>query len=293
MDLNKAPEMYPIESWIQKSLDRVTAISNSDPTLYEPTKERYRAIASNCLDIVAVISNMLGEELTVKSDQTDPILHIYETVDKLAASLSKNVDSSSSPIRNIAQSKLAKNSYRDCINKIVAQSTSSSEVHCCAKLLSEWFENRFCLYSDGVKFHYDIMNMPEWIAGMIMLYCKHSIQHSKNTLESTMKKWYRDIRNPDNRSSSYAVPYEVYQLLNGKDSGVYLDTLVMWDILLDLGLSEVSHDMPDSYRIPSKLMIDKITSLNRNDLIDNYSDYTLDSSVLDRCIELKGDGLIQ
>lgn len=285
--MRKAPEMYPIESWISKSLDRVTAISDSDPTLYEPTKERYRLIASNCLAIVNVISSMLEEDLiSCTSIEDDPILHIYETVDKLAESISKDSRSS------IAHSKLAKSSYKDCIKRLAEKSFTNADVNGCSQFLYEWFNNRFCSYADGVRFRYDILKVPEWIAGMTLLYCKHLVQHTLDSLETTMAKWYKDIRDPDNKCSTFAIPYEAFQLLSGKDTSIYLDSLVMWDILLDEGLSSSCSMLPCEYQIQPKLMLNIASQLNLDSLLNSYSDYTLDPSVLDRCFQLKGDGLI-
>ena len=61
-------DIYTAEIQIKRLLEYFEDIEEKKPLMYQKSKDRYRDLASNCLQVVRVISNILQDETLMNDD---------------------------------------------------------------------------------------------------------------------------------------------------------------------------------------------------------------------------------
>ena len=126
--------------------------------------------------------------------------------------------------------------------------------------------------------------LPRWIRSIVIVYCYHVEKGDLTAFIQSFDKWIEGVSN-----NTYAVPYEIYQFDKFPDPNMLtLTSVVTWDILLDSGLRNLCKDPSDFYLSEDSIYM-LVGSLNST-VMDPYTNYLYDASILDKCKFTKKTG---
>lgn len=171
--------------------------------------------------------------------------------------------------------------YKDCILSL--QDNKLSVVHAdrCKHMLQLWFNNRFIWTKRTHKeFRYNLKSIPESIKKIVTFYGNAIRDHHDQESYQWFCDWCNGLLN-ENTYTNYILPYDVYKLDISKE--VSLISVVLWDLLMDMGLRSVCHKpYDDGYYVPPGTM--RMACLgNGTDDMNHYIDYKTESSILQKC----------
>ena len=297
-------DIYIAKEHMDKLLTYVKNVADSKPRMYQKSKDRLRDIAETCQKVVQIISEILQEEiledcyddssesnnseiLQMVLDMQEELLHLkqfvsYKDNEVCSASSTQRVKSNEPLVKRISidDRKFAMSKYRTVLKRISESYTEFPQVSELCKLLYRWFETRFYTSMKYNKdFRYNIRRIPVWISDIIIVYSNHLIKKDSDEFVHDFYSWCDDLLT-DN-SGKFAVPYEVYQFDKEERKTIYLNSVVIWDILLDLGLTELCNDSDDLY-VSESYMYDTCMQAHPEQL-NNYRNYNIDPSVIDEC----------
>ena len=304
MDINSA------EKSLKKLLTYATDLANTKPKLYQKSRDRLIDLVATCNEIVTLISSVLQEETmftevnefssTAKTTNPD----IFTALDTMQAqidqirSFAKLTDaptlvgtqqagtcisgvtskpSNIIPITNQVNSasgssskKSILKSYTSAISHVADIKFHHKEVSCCANLLWYWFDNRFIVNGRSDGFVYNMKRFPTWIRDIVILYGNAIHDKSYHKFDQTFRSWVDKLSSTD---CKYAVPFEVYEFGKSIDaSKLTLDAVVLWDILVDSGLSDICTQSTDDSYLSTYSVYDLCSKLNP-ELLNDYRNY--------------------
>lgn len=289
-------DIYTAEIQIKKLLKYVEDIQARSPNMYRKSKDRLRELASNCIQVVHVISDIL-EDQTLGVDDVEFSGHsnmsdIYKMIDSMESEVMKmkqfvgytsnsgSSDNSKSVLTREGRIAILK-TYHSVLEKCSSKSSGYIEVDNCMMMLWRWFDARFNKIK-STNFHYNLLNVPKWMVGIVSLYGKSVYDDSATSFSTQFTTWIDTLSSSDIRQ--YAVPYDVYKFCSEPtESDVSLSSLVIWDILTDSGYDELFHvdDYPEYF--PKEDDLYCLCAGKFPDVLDNYRDYKFDSSIISEC----------
>lgn len=258
----------------QKQIDKILIYLKSlqaekqTSTMYSSTRNRLNRISNSCIEASSIVADILADACSRQSNS--------------------NAHGNSEPIRldsDVEPLRLKRKDRSYILHKYdkVIQGLSyesSSVVSNCINILKKWFNLRFIKCTKN--FYYNISKLPMWIRNIVISYGQSIYEGSDEKLIADFDNWFVDVSNGANQ---YAVPYCVYRLEDGlSESDVSLTTAVLWDILYDCGLNQLS---TNDINVP-RLRLDSSTVYNVCDkvnpaVLDEYRHYSCDSSILSYC----------
>ena len=161
---------------------------------------------------------------------------------------------------------------------VSTKSINNPIIHEVVNLLDTWFTSRFLDHK--AKFKYDIRNISRWVVNFVILYGYHLEQGTVEYITSKFNTWCESLSS----SVPYAVPYEVYVLAQDSKQQaemLNLTSLVLWDILLDLGWRCICEDNHEIY--PNETAMQQLVAAHAPQLLKFYRDYKQDKSILQLC----------
>ena len=283
-------DIYSAEAHVKKLLAYVQSLADTKPRMYGKSKERLKEVAMICKQIIFVISEIVQEEVLCDdiSEFGESNSEVNAVLDEMQEQLAKlreftsyddKQDSSTttSKLKPVERKRIIK-AYRLALKKVAEADSGFECADECAKMLYDWFEVRFIKTSSS-GFRYNIRRIPGWIRDFVMLYGYAVHDGSRSEFKSRFYSWLDDIRNSESQSR-YAVPYDVYQFNRSPDADkVSLEAAVIWDIMLDNGLSDICSNDPDSLMLEDDAVYTLCCELDLNKM-DNYSNYREDPKVL-------------
>lgn len=291
-------EIYDAEAHLKKLFTYVEELADSRPYMYKKSKDRLRAIADTCNQVVHLISTILQDETFTQEDaefeqtSNSEILAFISSMESeltklkqfsgaqdVAAALpeaeSKNKLSST-------QRKQAMKSYLEVL-KLLPNRCNIDKGKECAKLIQSWFETRFIdTISIHPGFRYNIRRVPRWILCIVVAYSKHVEEGDESNFLSEFYSWIADVKSPDS-DNNFSVPYEIYQLdreITAND--LTLTSVIIWDILMNSGLLRLTNLYPIELSLSEDAVYDLCKQLSPQTL-DKYVNYISDKSILRKC----------
>lgn len=308
-------DVYTAKLQIEKLLEYVEHIADSKPRMYKKSKDRWKDIAVMCHQVISSISEIVQEEVMQSdeegstfdrdSDILAAVVSMQKEIDRLKQFVSYSLPPSST--ESTDTSSITKTSYQPSkiskakIPSQVRKSMLSEYISCmkssvdkckgeyieaeeCLKLLHRWMYSRFFKSSEKFpNFRYNIRRIPMWVRDIVIVYGKHVSLGTSDEFVHKFNEWCDDLEYSEN-STNFSVPYEIYRVnKNPQTSDISLTSVVLWDILLDYGLSElcVSDDKYQLY-LSENMMYDMCRELNPSEL-DMYVDYKSDTDILTKC----------
>lgn len=288
-------DIYSAETQVKRLLKFVEDIKTAKPRMFDKSKNRLRDLAATCADVVHTISIILQEE-SINADCpefgqnnitiADSIANMQSDVNKLAAMAGTSTSMVSGLEMVAIQNSLLgtttrKNvmaQYAVVLKTLAKTNIAYPIISDCAKLLWRWFDARF-LTMNTPDFHYNIRRVGTWIADIVILFGYAEATNSANAFIEMFNKWCDDLATSD---TQYAIPYEIYQFNRECDGKkLTLMSVVMWDVLLDCGLSTICASNSDVYL--NEDYIYKLCDKYNPDVLDYYVNYKDDPKILSRC----------
>ena len=281
-------DIYSAEIQVKKLLNYVKGLSDSKSRMYQKSKDRLKELANTCNEVVKVISELIQDEALVNndSDSSDEFgssdnadyLSVLTSMESQLADLKRFLSPSSHSESNEETSdekKQAMYTYKKSLTQLSTSSMCVKEAEDCGQLLYRWFSSRYLNSPD--TFHYRIKQIPSWIKDIVILYGYHLEQNSIGSFKVNFQKWLESISEDNN----YAVPYEIYKFDKHPDPKMMtLTSVVLWDILLDNGLRDCCKN--SEMYLSDDCVYSMVGSL-RSEVMDPYTNYAYDDSILKKC----------
>lgn len=294
MDLNSA------EKSVKKLLIYLQSVSDSDSKLYDKSKQKLRGISDMCIQVISVVSDILETEILEDETQefeSKPNAEIQAKLDKMDRELSRlktfaqlndsNKITSTSVIVN-PENKMTPSemsevvlNYKNILNKLANTEFKIPILNDCFSVIWKWFEARLLTkYDNAPPFHYNVYRIKN-ILYAIVIFLGYSIEHNEYDSFFTMfEDWLYNLSLSEN-SNKWIAPYHIYQIeRNMTAEYANLTAVVIWDMLLDSGLSELCKiDCKYDVYIKKNEIWDRIQNINP-DVLDKYVYYKDDISIL-------------
>lgn len=293
-------DIYGAEVQVQKLLNYVKSLSNSNKTMYQKSKDRLKDLANNCSQIVSIISEILQEEVlthdppefegTGTSDFNDVIRSMEDRIQALSdfVNMPPGYTSSTNKVHAIdayhelpntttISRKQALMVYKMCLRNLASNVMDVKEAEDCSNLLWRWFSVRFL---EGPKdFRYNMKHIPKWIRDIVIMYGYHVYHGTIESFKNQFYNWMAQI--PE--GNKYVVPFEIYKMDKNSDaSKMTLTAVVLWDVLLDNGMRDLCRD-PDSGLYPTEDCVFTYVGEHNSNVMNPYQHYSYDYSLLDTC----------
>lgn len=275
-------DIYTAEIQIERLLKYVTDLAASHPTLYAKSKVRWQGVADKCEQISDKISELAGPGLTGKDLSDQYMSDIQQSSNSFSLSKDARPTLNTNKIpKDHRKSVMSK--YITVLSEMYATSTGYIEVDQCIELLYNWMSTRFfSSIRQGVEFRYNIRRICYWLYDIVIVFGKHLDNGTLSEFLSEFEEWCEGICQSSN-TTQFAVPYEVYKVnRNIESEDITLSAAVIWDVLLDHGLSQLCQK--DTYGLfPEENGIYNICVQHSPDVLDKYVNYKLDESVMHLC----------
>lgn len=294
-------DIYGAQKSVQKLLEYIQSLSDSESRMYKTTKNRLKDVASTCQEVIHTISRILEDEVLQNdtsefSTITDPnVVCMLDTMQTELDQL-RRFTSARSGMSNNAKSlqpsklKISSNSrkkivsyYGSVLSKVAQSNTTYPIISDCAKLIWNWFDARFFKSANiNTGFRYNIRRIPSWICDIVIVYSKHIDNRTTANFITEFNSWCMSLCNSTN-TCKFAVPYDIYQVdTNATASDMSLTAVVIWDMLLDMGLSTLCNLDPLNVSLSDEAIYALCGQLNPR-LLDNYRNYKSDPTILLEC----------
>lgn len=307
-------DIYIAKEHMDKLLTYVSDIADNKPRMYQKSKDRLKDIATTCQRVVEIISEILQEEMLddcfehsddsdIKNEEIlDMVKHMQSELLSLKQFVQYTPETEEGPVdlqlvkndialvkdRDINLSnistvdrKSAMSEYKTTLRKMSEKYIEFPQVADLCKLLHRWFETRFytSMKVSSDVFRYNIRRIPSWISDIVAVYGSHVESDTCNDFIHSFYDWCDDL---EVNSSRYAVPYEVYQFDVDTKKHINLTSVVIWDILLDNGLSGLCKPEKAELYLTDELMYNLCMKYSPEQL-DDYQNYKVDRSIIEKC----------
>lgn len=303
-------DIYSAEAQVKKLLEYVTTLSQSQSRMYNKTKVRLSELASTCSQVVEVISTILQDRALEECDQgpefetqSDPDIRVaLANMQSQLNALQQFVNSSPvspTPVApkvelSAATRKRVFADYKSALSKCASSASAYPAVIEISDLLWTWFKARFVSASNvNSSFQYNIRRWPEWIRDIVVMYGNAIETDTASTFVSDFQSWCNNLSYSEAKDR-YAVPYSIYGFNKHKDpESLTLTSVILWDMLMDAGLSNISTDMQSSDLYLSSSAIYDLCEQLAPDVLDKYRHYKTDPAIDRRFRLLRADEVLK
>lgn len=284
MDLNIALKN------INKITEYVSDISTSNLKLYSKSRDKLEAIYNSCLSCTKIISDILDVDLNNSEnisqstivDLNQEIQHLKSEIVKLK---SNEISNTYDDIENISISKYDKcrklnseelslivRNYKFALNQTAMNNSKFEYVNKASDMIWRWFDFRILKsHPNSPKFHYDVYRFNNIIYSFIIAIGFHIESNTFEEFEDNFNSWCIQL-DQSSESNKWIAPFEIYSIERGNYKNyINLTSVILWDILLDLGFNLLCKQDTNIYFKES--MIWDLTSDMNIDLLDNYFQY--------------------
>ena len=279
MDINSA------EKYIVKLLAYVKDLADTKPKMYQKSRGKLKDLAETCKEVVTLISEILQDESLNDDDmEFGSRSNIASALDSMQEQITqiRNFAGVPSSIPNASDTIVATNTsnskkqvirnYRDAMQHIALVDFVHDPVLRCAKLLGYWFDTRFTKTVNS-GFKYSMKRFPIWVRDIVILYGRAIRDNEYISFDTKFRTWIDSLPDTSNAQKQYAVPYEVFEFERSmKPSDMSLEAVVLWDILVDNGLSEICTRSTDDMYLSEDAVYNLCSELNPS-VLDGYANY--------------------
>lgn len=292
-------DIHSAEAHMEKVLQYLEQMHDNNSSLYSKTREKLKNISNDLFKGLKLVSEILEEDsLVVEAEfggTDESIISSVKSMKEQSEEISQVIDRVDSfvyspppePKLTYSTNKLSAKkrrhivyTYGQVLKKVAGVSTPYKSVRDCAALIWRWYDTRFFLSLQSCsKFHYNIRNIPECIKWIVLAYSKHLSDHTLDSFFSDFDIWLSSLVSP-NAGNNYLLPYEIFKI--GREttiSDISQASIMIWDILFDLGYSELSKDDLADVKLQSETIYNLAVKI-APDIADNYVYYEEDDSLL-------------
>lgn len=254
--MDKYVESVQIEKLVHRLKTVLKSASENNPSMYNKTKLKYRELASDLLDCVGVIADMLEEDLLDNSAE-----YVIDEFQELSV---PNPDAEEQKAADAAIQKKAKRiqekmttitqetpvTHKDPRNKhtiskfgkilyeLPNSEYQTDEAKECATYMSRWWQVRFNPDVKNPNFRYNMTKLPEWIDSIIIAFGKYMHDKKLPKFRKQFDNWLSSVET--DVSNIYSTPFFVHEIYDSTNPDNFTDEAV--DIASELyagGLSQL------------------------------------------------------
>ena len=296
-------DIYGAETTVKRLLEFVKSLAKRDTRMYKPSRDRLRELASTCEQVVEVISTILQEGALESVDDvefnssSDP--EIVAALSRMQSQISQLqsfivpgtpvVPAVKSDI-SCATRKIVISDYRTTLNDAANIKSCYPAVNEISAALWKWFRTRFIDRQNvATDFRYNIRRLPDWIRDIVILY-GHAIEtKTADSFLSMLNEWCDALMYAESRDR-YAVPYCIYEFdKNPSGQLLTLTSVVLWDMLMDHRLNNISSESRNSDLYLDPYAIYNLCDSIAPEVLDNYRSYRSDESIRSQFILIRAE----
>lgn len=305
-------DIYSAEAQVKKLLEYVTSVSQSQSRMYNKTKVRLSELANTCSQVVEVISTILQDKALEDCDQgsefetgSDPDIRIaLANMQSQLNALQQFVNPTAPAVMtpsvapkselSAAVRKRVFSDYKIALSGCAAMPSPYPCVIELADMLWTWFRARFVNSSNANSgFQYNIRRWPEWIRDIVIVYGNAVETQTASTFVADFRTWCNSLAFSEAKSK-YAVPYSIYEFNKHPNrETLTLTSVILWDMLMDLGLSKISVETQSSSLYLSSSAIYDLCETISPDVLDHYKHYKTDPAIDKRFKILRADEVMK
>lgn len=280
-------DMYSAQSHVEKLLEYIQEISQSDKRMYSKSIHRLQDIANNCKYVVDTISDILKDQMFEDSDDEFVGLedsNLNSVVRDIQSDIQSIPNSNNKVSVQSASSRDKKKAfvlYKEVFKQVASCEFEIPAASDCSKLLWYWFENRF-VYSKETSpnFRYSMFQLPIWIRNIVICYGYSIQENTQEEFASSFRDWCDSLSNDP--TNNYPLPYDIYDVSNNPKDVVNLTSVILWDILLDYGYISLCNRSPERLYLKEDIVYEFSGEVNPG-VLDMYSNYKSYPEILQIC----------
>lgn len=240
--MDKYVESVQVEKLVHRLKTVLKSASENNPNMYNKTKLKYRELASDLLDCVGLIADMLEEDLLDNS--AEYVIDEFQelSVPNLDAEEQKAADNAIQEKAKSIQQKMTTIAqetpvtHKDPRNKhtiskfgkILAELPSgeyeTEEARECATYISRWWQVRFNPDVKNPNFRYNMTKLPEWIDSIIITFGKYVHDKKLPKFRKQFDNWLLSVET--DVSNIYSTPFFVHELYDSDNPKNFTDEAV-------------------------------------------------------------------
>lgn len=272
------------EKSIRKLHAYVKDLADNKPKMYQKSRTRLKELAEVSKDIVVLLSDILQDEALAEdtvefgSDAsiTSVLDYMQNQINQIrnftGGNTSKSVKQEKSSTGS-GSKKQTMRDYRTVMEKISEVDFKYDCVSRCAKLLWDWFNARFIITVHNTGFKYNMKRFPIWIRNIVVMYGRAIRDNNYLEFDTKFHIWIANLVDNPNVENNYAIPYDVYEFEKSMQPGdMSLEAVVLWDILVDGGLSELCTKIKDDLYLSDDSVYNLCSEKNPS-VLDSYANY--------------------
>lgn len=298
-------DIYIAKEHMDKLLSYVQNLADTKPRMYQKSKDRLRDIAQTCQKVVEMVSEILQEEMLDDcfEDNSDSdfknteILNMVKCMQSELNNLKQfvqytpthvDLDTAKRDIEIMKSSnslstldrKSIMSEYKVTLKNLSESYVEFPQISDLCKLLYTWFDCRFYKSMKvSSNFRYNIRRIPTWICDIVSVYGKSIDNECEKDFIHSFYDWLDNICET---GSKFAVPYEIYEFDVDSKKNISMTSVVIWDILLELGLSKLCKFDNSEVYLSEDILYNLCMKHSPNNL-DKYRNYKVDRSILSEC----------
>lgn len=285
-------DIYSAQSHMNKVNEYLETLK-ANPRIYNKTKDKLRSLSGELFKGVELISEILMEEslsADYSSFEVDSASDITssaedfrkrsETLSSKTVEMNRFVNNSNSTVTSMLSRKVIIAKYANTLKHVSESSnTSYSSVSECATLIYTWFNARFFeAPKHSNNFFYNVKQFKEWIEYIVIGYGAYLQQGRSIEFVVLMNTWCDTLINAP-ATVPYALPLEIFNLGRSSDkSAVSLTALCLWDMLIDMGLDELTASNLGDSRLSKYAIQDRFSKID-SEMVDSYT-YNAEDTLL-------------
>lgn len=270
--MDKYVESTQVEKLVHRLKDVLTTAAENNPNMYNKTKLKYREMASDLLDCVGLIADMLEEDLLDNSaeyvvDEFEELSVPHQEAEqqkKETTNIKRKIKSIQEKVENIEEetpvthkdprNKHTISKFGKILTELPSSEFHSEEAQECATYLQRWWKARFNPDNKNPNFRYNMTKIPEWIDSIVIAYGKY--MHDNNLLKfrKQFDSWIVSVET--DVSNIYSTPFFIHELYGSRDPDNFTDEAVeIASELYAAGLNKLkSSTSEDSLRVTTSAL---------------------------------------
>ena len=270
--MDKYVESTQVEKLVHRLKDVLTTAAENNPNMYNKTKLKYREMASDLLDCVGLIADMLEEDLLDNSaeyvvDEFEELSVPHQEAEKQkqeTTNIKRKIKSIQEKVENIEEetpvthkdprNKHTISKFGKIITELPNSTFHSEEAHECATYLQSWWKTRFNPDNKNPNFRYNMTKIPEWIDSIVIAYGKYMHDDNLIKFRKQFESWIISVETDVN--NIYSTPFFIHEIYCSRDPDNFTDEAV--EIAAELyaaGLNKLkSSNSEDSLRVTTSAL---------------------------------------
>lgn len=240
--VDKYVESVQVEKLVHRLKNVLKSASENNPSMYNKTKLKYRELASELLDCVGFIADMLEEDLLDNSaeyviDEFQELSVPHQDAEEQKAvsdeiqMKAKKIEAKMTAITQETpvthkdpRNKHTISMFGKILSELPDSEYETDEAKECATYISRWWQVRFNPDNKNPNFRYNMTKLPEWIDSIIIAFGKYKHDKKISRFRKQFDSWLLSVET--DLDNIYSTPFFIHELYNSTDPDNFTDEAV-------------------------------------------------------------------